>query len=228
MLEGLTKAFERDNYVCCLVTSLKIYQIRVDYSGWECTRTPPAPLPKCTKLGSLQKNTKNVFTLEEKSAIGEGKHSERRLIKCSRWLANVGVKALRHSRCRPASLPHLLLTMANASEKKEWKKFNSNQSEWVRKSPPSTPVRCVILGLEWLWPGYWKRDRWGVWNLASSRGGKSMPEISWRISCQNFNLWTWDTTNVDPAVSSFTSTAQWVRRLADGRGRQIWMQQMGF
>lgn len=33
--DGLTKAFERDNYVCCLVTSLKIYQISADYRGVE-------------------------------------------------------------------------------------------------------------------------------------------------------------------------------------------------
>lgn len=35
VFDGLTKAFERDNYVCCLVTSLKIYQISADYRGVE-------------------------------------------------------------------------------------------------------------------------------------------------------------------------------------------------
>lgn len=73
MLEGLTKAFERDNYVCCLVTSLKIYQISADYSGRECTCTPPALLPKCTKFNSLGK--KKTFSSPEKdSGISENKH----------------------------------------------------------------------------------------------------------------------------------------------------------
>ena len=72
MLEGLTKAFERDNYVCCLVTLLKIYQISADYGGRECTCTPRALLPKRTKFNSLEKK-ENIFAPEKDSSISENK-----------------------------------------------------------------------------------------------------------------------------------------------------------
>lgn len=99
-------------------------------------RTPPAPLPKRKKLGSLGRN-KNIFALEEQSDVGEGKHFQRRLIKL--------IKRRRRWRRGEASerppgatlLPHLLPTMAEggwggatAFERMERSLIQIKASEW--------------------------------------------------------------------------------------------------
>lgn len=77
-------------------------------------RTPPAPLPKRKKLGSLGRN-KNIFALEEKSGVGEGKHFQRRLIKL---IKRGGASERQPGAGGGGALPHLLPTMAEERKRR--------------------------------------------------------------------------------------------------------------
>lgn len=198
-VRGPNKSFWKGQLRCCLVTSLKIYQISADYSGRECTRTPRLFVAKMHKIQFISGGKENISTTWGESQSRKWRYTiflKTPLIKCCRGLVESNGEA-----AMPLT-PHLFLhnRQLQLGKKKiislkDGRKFNLNQSE-LEHYPHLVCHSMAWMGLDWLL----NEDRWGVWNLASSKGGKATPEISWQISCQNFNLWTWDTTNADPAV----------------------------